>query len=46
VHQLLITADVVRSSPILVSLIIEVLHSAEMSALTRATWHNISEGIL
>jgi hypothetical protein len=39
----LVTANVVRSSLILVTLIMEELSSFETSVLTRATWHNIPE---
>jgi hypothetical protein len=42
-HWLLVTADVVPSSSILVTLMIVALHSSETSALTRATWRNIPE---
>jgi hypothetical protein len=41
-RQLLVTANV-RSSPILVTLIMEALSSSETSALTRATRRNIPE---
>jgi hypothetical protein len=37
-HQLPVTANVVSSSPILVSLMMEVLRSSKTLVLTRATW--------
>jgi hypothetical protein len=39
--QLVVTANVVPSSQILVALMMEAIHSSEMSVLTRATWSNI-----
>jgi hypothetical protein len=39
-------ANVVHSSPIFVTLMMEALSSSEMSILTRATWHNIPEDII
>jgi hypothetical protein len=41
VRWLLVTAHVVRSSPILVTLMMEALGSSETSILTRATQRNI-----
>jgi hypothetical protein len=43
VHRLLVTAGVVPSSKILVTLMKEALSSFETSDLTRATWRNVSE---
>jgi hypothetical protein len=43
VRQLLVTASVVSSSPILVTLMEEALNSSETSVLTRATRHNNTE---
>jgi hypothetical protein len=43
VCRLLVTASVVPSSPILVTLVKDALHSTETSVLTRAAWHNIPE---
>jgi hypothetical protein len=44
---LVVIANVVPSSPILVTLMMEALHSSETSVLTRATLRKISEeGIL
>jgi hypothetical protein len=46
-HRLLVTANVVPSSPILVTLMMEALHSSETSVLTTATWRYIAEdGVL
>jgi hypothetical protein len=43
VRWLLVTANIVPSSPILVTLMIEALSSSETSVLTRPTWCNIQE---
>jgi hypothetical protein len=43
VRQLLDTANVVPSSPILVTLMMEAIHSSETSASRRATRRNITE---
>jgi hypothetical protein len=43
VLQLLVTANLVPSSPILVTMIMEALRSSETLVLTRATRRNISE---
>jgi hypothetical protein len=43
VRRLLVTADIVPSSPILVTLMLKALRSAETSVLTRTTRRNIPE---
>jgi hypothetical protein len=43
VRRLLVTANVVRSSTVLVTLIMWALRSSETSVLTRTTWRNSPE---
>jgi hypothetical protein len=42
-RQLLVTASIILSSLILITLMKKVLSSSETSVLTRVTWHNIPE---
>jgi hypothetical protein len=42
-RRLLFTANVVPSSPIPVTLVMDAIRSSETSAITRATWRNIPE---
>jgi hypothetical protein len=41
--RLLVTANVVPSSTILVTLMMDAIHSSETLVLTRATWRSIPE---
>jgi hypothetical protein len=45
-RRLLVTANFVPSSPILVTLMMEAVISSETSVHTRATWRNIPEGAI
>jgi hypothetical protein len=40
---LLLTANIVSSSPILVTLMMQAIHSSKTLVNTRVTWHNIPE---
>jgi hypothetical protein len=42
-RRLLVTANVVPSSPILVTPMMEALRYSKISVLTKATWYNIPE---
>jgi hypothetical protein len=46
VRGLLVTANVVPSSPILVTLLMEALSSSDTSVLTRVTRRNIPEDVI
>jgi hypothetical protein len=46
VCRLVVTANVVPSSPILVTLMEEALSASETSLLKRATWHNMPEDVI
>jgi hypothetical protein len=46
VRRLVVTANVVPSSPILVTLMMEALSSSETSVLTRTIWRNIPEDFI
>jgi hypothetical protein len=41
--QFLVTANIVPSLPILITLMMTVIYSSETVVLTRATWRNIPE---
>jgi hypothetical protein len=46
VLRLLVTANVVPSSPFLVTLMLKAIRSSELSVLTRAIWHVIPEDVI
>jgi hypothetical protein len=45
-RRLLVTANILTTSPILVTLMMEALHSSETSVLTTVAWHNIPEDVI
>jgi hypothetical protein len=46
VLRFLVAANVAPGSPIVVTLMMETIHSSEMPVLTRPTWRNIPEDVM